>query len=151
MFGRHEWQVLNFSHGLWILLESGNVMLALTQRMFGIPGAMLVLEASISYNKVLEELPLRKKNNSSLNLSHKTTDETVTGQHWNQRLSAGCQIFRVLYSLWYSNLHKKLSQVTFKVPWLQAPYCFIYPCICIGKVTLLFKEGKHTTVMKKNW
>ena len=36
-------------------------MLALTQRIFGIPGAMLVLEVSICYNKVLEELPLRKK------------------------------------------------------------------------------------------
>ena len=36
-------------------------MLALTQKNFGIPGAMLVLEVSICYNRVLKELLLRKK------------------------------------------------------------------------------------------
>ena len=80
--------------------------------------------------------------NSSLNSSHKTTDETVTGHHWNQRLSAGCQIFRVLYSLWLFNLYKKLSQVTFNVPWLQAPYCFICPCICIIEVLCMYPGSK---------
>lgn len=117
-------------------------MLALTQRIFGIPGAMLVLEVSIFYNKVLEELPFRKTNNSSLNSSHKTTDETVTGHHGNQRLSAGCQIFRVLYSLWFFNLYKKMFQVTFKVPWLQASYCFICPCICIIGVLCMYPGSR---------
>ena len=53
----------SFEYFPWFVnfIRVWNCHVGIDTKNFGIPGAMLVLEVSICYNKVLEELPLRKK------------------------------------------------------------------------------------------